>query len=96
MLAVMRQHVRLQRTVADPNTYVVAADASAIAPELRLAQEDVAIGGPEAGADTARPPAGWRYVAFMRIIGALVQCCRTVLWACASICTVAYARTLHL
>jgi hypothetical protein len=56
MLAVMKQHVRLVKTVADPNTYVVMEDAGPLSPELALDKSDVALGGPPSHALTIDAP----------------------------------------
>lgn len=56
MLAVMKQHVRLVKTVADPNTYVVMEDAGPLSPELALDHSDVAMGGPPSHALTIDAP----------------------------------------
>ena len=57
MLAVMREHVKLVKTVADPNTYVVASDCGPLQPHLSLDCSDVRLGGPPRHSDATVAPA---------------------------------------
>lgn len=57
MLAVIKQHVRLVKTRADPNTYVVTDDCGPLSPQLSIDGSDVQQGGPPRGEDTVTAPA---------------------------------------
>jgi hypothetical protein len=56
MLAVLKQHVRLVKTIADPNTYVITADCGPLQPHLSLDCSDVHLGGPPRHSDTTLAP----------------------------------------
>jgi hypothetical protein len=56
MLTVLKQHVRLVKTVADPNTYVITADCGPLQPQLSLDCSDVRLGGPPRHSDTTLAP----------------------------------------
>jgi hypothetical protein len=57
MFAVMREHVRLVKSAADTNTYVIVDDGPPCTPSLSVDSVDVRLGAPAPGADLAEADA---------------------------------------
>jgi hypothetical protein len=60
MLAILKQHVRLVKTIADPNTYVITEDRGPLSPRLSIDGSDVKLGGPPSHSDIIDAPAAER------------------------------------